>query len=99
MDPLSEEIYSPIRGDEVKLKILAFLPSQEAVTVSTLSKRVGSAFRTVKKALIFLEHIGVVQITKGQMGDRQVELISLTSLGKEISRNLKNRNGLQERAR
>ena len=71
------------------MKILEVLPRQEAVTVSTLSNKVGSAFRTVKKALNFLETIRVIQITKGRMGDRQVELVSLTPLGKEIAKNLK----------
>jgi DNA-binding PadR family transcriptional regulator len=76
--------YSLIISDRIKIRILKLLAKEE-LTTNQISQRVRSNYRTVKKALIFLEKLQLVQKETIKLTSKKIITIyKVTDLGWKI---------------
>lgn len=74
-----------LQSDRMKLEILKALHGEDELTINALRKEVGvSNFNSVKRACLFLETVGLVDIEAKAMGEREYMWVTLTERGQDV---------------
>jgi len=78
-----------IESDELKIKVLKLLSTEDRITPNRIARKLNSSHRTVKRVLMFLKSINLVDRDLVIIGEkRKIELYSLTELGKNVLRSM-----------
>lgn len=82
--------YEPVASNKIKLRLLNLL-MKESLTANQMAYRINSNYRTVKKALIFLEKIGLVRKHSLRLtAKKTIEVYELTDLGYKTVKAMQN---------
>lgn len=76
-----------IKNDQIKIKILREMFSKAKITPSYLSSTLEYKYETIKKSLIFLERLSLVEKEVRNHGKKDYAYYQLTKLGKAVAKN------------
>ena len=75
-----------IKNDQLKIQILKTLFKEGQMTPSMLSAKLNYKHETVKKSLLFLERIGLVEKQITKHGQKKYEHYELAKLGRNVAK-------------
>ena len=90
LEYMSKKGYEPVTSNKIKLRLLNLL-KKDSLTPNQMARKTKSNYRTVKKALIFLEKIRLIQkCTLKLTPKKTIEMYELTDLGRKVVKDMGN---------
>ncbi len=78
-----------LQSDETKVRIIKHLRGSKGLTLNRLRTEIGSVnFVSVKRACLFLERLGILNMESRPVGERHYIWVRLTDLGEMMARKL-----------
>ncbi len=79
-----------LQSDKAKIRILMTILRSGEMTLNKLRGEIGLVnFVSVKRACLFLEHLGLLSLESKPAGNRRYVWVRLTKLGEDVARALR----------